>query len=374
MLSYWEKTHFLNYDMIVIGAGIVGLSTAIQYKTKFPEKAVLVLERGVFPSGASTKNAGFACFGSLTEILDDLTNLSEQEVVRLVEKRYQGLRAIRQVFGDKAIGYKGDGGMELITQSQEWVVPEVSRINEMLRPLFHEDVFEILDDMQSFNFGPSVKYVIKNKYEGELDTGLYLQSLWSKSQSLGVKILTGTNVESLDIDQKTVYVKDGVHSGFIPFHANQICICTNAFTNQLIPNLDIKPGRGLILVSKPLHESLPWVGTFHYDQGYVYFRSLENGKRVLLGGGRNLDFEKEETDQFGINQKIKTYLMDLVENVILPNQPVEIDMEWSGIMAFGPNKKPVISLLNKDVGIAVRLGGMGVALGWKAGEELVSLL
>ena len=67
MLSFWEKDFFIAYDHIVVGSGIVGLSTAIAIKEKQPNSRVLVLERGIFPTGASTKNAGFACFGSLSE-------------------------------------------------------------------------------------------------------------------------------------------------------------------------------------------------------------------------------------------------------------------------------------------------------------------
>ena len=40
---------------------------------------ILVLEKGILPQGASTKNAGFACFGSLSEIIDDLKTHSEEE-------------------------------------------------------------------------------------------------------------------------------------------------------------------------------------------------------------------------------------------------------------------------------------------------------
>ena len=87
MLSYWEKTSLLNYDVIVVGSGIVGLSTALSIKEKSPGQRVLVLERSILPTGASTKNAGFACIGSLTEILDDLTHMSTQEVLSLVELR-----------------------------------------------------------------------------------------------------------------------------------------------------------------------------------------------------------------------------------------------------------------------------------------------
>ena len=68
----------------------------------------------MLPQGASTKNAGFACFGSLSEILDDLRSHSEEEVIQLVKKRFDGLKLLRQTLGDTAINFQQLGGYELI--------------------------------------------------------------------------------------------------------------------------------------------------------------------------------------------------------------------------------------------------------------------
>ena len=73
MISYWEKKYwFPHYDFIVVGSGIVGLCCALGIKEKYPNANVCIVERGAIPNGASTKNAGFACFGTVGELLDDL--------------------------------------------------------------------------------------------------------------------------------------------------------------------------------------------------------------------------------------------------------------------------------------------------------------
>ena len=72
-LSFWEKRSYFNgVDIAIIGAGIVGMTTALNLKKRKPNLKILVLERGYLPSGASTKNAGFACFGSPSELKSDL--------------------------------------------------------------------------------------------------------------------------------------------------------------------------------------------------------------------------------------------------------------------------------------------------------------
>ena len=74
-LSYWEiKSWFKNVDFTIVGSGIVGLSCALNLRKKFPKAKIVILEKGMLPQGASTKNAGFACFGSVSEIVEDLKN------------------------------------------------------------------------------------------------------------------------------------------------------------------------------------------------------------------------------------------------------------------------------------------------------------
>ena len=87
-LSYWEQKEWLqNIDFTIVGSGIVGLSTAVFLKKRFPKSKILVLEKGILPQGASTKNAGFACFGSLSEILEDLKSHSVDEVLSLLKSK-----------------------------------------------------------------------------------------------------------------------------------------------------------------------------------------------------------------------------------------------------------------------------------------------
>ena len=113
-LSYWElKEWFSNIDFTIVGSGIVGLNCALQLKKIYPKARILILEKGILPQGASTKNAGFACFGSLSEIIDDLQTHSEQEVFELVKKRWEGLQLLRKNLGDRKIDFQQNKGFEL---------------------------------------------------------------------------------------------------------------------------------------------------------------------------------------------------------------------------------------------------------------------
>ncbi len=124
-LSYWERESFFkDIDVAVIGSGIVGLAAAIHLKKLDPSLKVAILERGTLPIGASTRNAGFACFGSMTELLDDLRHASEDEVLAVVEKRWRGLQRLRELAGDENLDFKMLGGYEMFTNEEEIIFRE----------------------------------------------------------------------------------------------------------------------------------------------------------------------------------------------------------------------------------------------------------
>jgi glycine/D-amino acid oxidase-like deaminating enzyme len=372
MFSYWEQKNFFGYDLIVIGSGFTGLSTAINYKKKNPKASVLILEKGVFPTGASTKNAGFACFGSLTEILDDFWNMNPKEVTTLVERRYKGLQQIRKNFGDAALRYQHTHGFELLEEENLRSVDQIDEVNKMLKKIFKKDVFSLVKKPEKLGFSSKVKIVVENHFEGELDPGAYLTALWTKASKLGIRILTGVSVVEIQKDDGIVVAENTGKNKVFEFKGEKVAVCTNAFSKKLWPESDLEPGRGLVLLSKPLTGKIPWKGSFHMDKGYVYFREIDG--RLLLGGARNKDFEKERSLEFETNPKIKMHLEHLAKEVIFPGKDVEWEMEWTGIMAFGPKKSPLIQAIGGKTAAAVRLGGMGVAIGWQVGKELSQLL
>ena len=367
--SYWEhKTWLSNIDYTVIGSGITGLSCALQLRRKYPEAKILVLERGMLPNGASTKNAGFACFGSLSEIIDDLQTHTEQEVIDLVSRRTEGLQLLRSTLGDQAIKYEQYGGYELFLEEDaslfEACNSKLEYINELLKPVFNEDVFSIAKD--TFGFKKVVQNYIFNKFEGQIDTGAMMQSLLHKAYAENIQILNSCEVEQFYDQGKNVIVK----TKNFEFTTAKIFIATNGFATKLGID-EVKPARAQVIITTPI-EDLHIKGTFHLDKGYYYFRNIDN--RILFGGGRNLDFKAEETTEMNQTSLIQNKLEEILKEVILPDTKFEIDHRWSGIMGVGVQKKPIVKQLSNNVYCGVRLGGMGVAIGSLVGKELADKL
>jgi len=368
--SYWEKDVLSRKkDFIILGAGLVGLSTAISLKEKYADASVLVLERASIPYGASTRNAGFACFGSISEIIDDLNTLSTSEVELLINKRWSGLKILRGRLGDDKLMYKAMGGYEVFSKdeqdSYESCVVRLPEINKLIQKSTGEkDCFRLSGN----HFGIlGNQILIYNQYEGQLHPGMMMSYLKNLAIKKGIEILYGVEVASYNKHSQGVTVS----SKNMSFEADKLLITTNAFTSSLISDIDLKPGRNQVMMTKPIKD-LKVKGCFHFDKGYVYFRNFEN--RLLIGGGRNIEMEEETTDSFGTTAEIKGYLRKLLKEMILPSTAYEEDIWWSGIIATGSTKKPIIKEVEEDVFVGVRLGGMGVALGSLIGQELAELV
>ena len=365
--SYWElKEWFSNIDFTIVGSGIVGLNCALELKKKYPEAKILILEKGMLPQGASTKNAGFACFGSLSELIDDLSSHTEQEVYNLVDNRWKGLQLLRNNLGDENIDFQQNKGFELCDSETffEDCISKKEDINILLKPIFKSDVFSVSDNI--FNFKKVHTNYIVNNFEGQIDTGKMAYELLHKVQNLGVKILNNITVENFIEGNTTVEIV----TDKITFKTNKIFIATNGFANQLLEE-KVQPARAQVLITKPI-KNLQIKGTFHLDKGYYYFRNIDN--RILFGGGRNLDFKTEETSMFGQTAIIQNELESILKTTILPQTPFEIEHRWSGIMGVGNQKKAIVKQVSNNVFCGVRLGGMGVAIGSLVGKELADLI
>lgn len=370
-LSIWEKeSFFAPADIVIAGSGLVGLWSAWYLKKKAPNLHITIVDQGLIPSGASTRNAGFACFGTLSEMVAGCREMGEDQFLELTEMRYKGLKKIAKTFKDKEIAFQRDGGYELIaTAGDNELRSQIDTFNRLLKKITGKQKIFSLRNEKIARFGfAGIQHLIGNHYEGQLHSGKLCQALLRLVQSMGVTVLNNTRITGYE----KVHGQLLLHTNHdFPLLSSQLLVATNAFARKLLPQLDVIPARGQVIVTAPI-EGLPFRGSFHYDEGYYYFRNL--GDRVLLGGARNKAIAEETTDQMDISAPIQSELERFMQETILPGRHFTIEHRWSGIMAMGSEKMPVIKAVNDHVFCAVRMSGMGVALAPVVGEKIASLM
>jgi len=374
MSSYWELESFYSpQDIIIAGGGFAGLWSAYYLKKINPHLKILIIEKNTFPTGASTRNAGFACFGTVTELMSDAKISGTEKMLDLVTYRHKGLKKINKAFSPEEINYKQHGGYELITGRQytstRQVEDDINWLNHSLQQTVgHKNIFRLADKkIRQFNF-QNTAHLIENKLEAQLHPGLLMQVLIRRLQVMGVTMMTGTELKSFEESNGDLSIQTNAP---LHFTTSQLLICTNGLAGELLPDNKIVPARGQVLVTSPIKD-LSFKGTFHYDEGFYYFRNI--GNRVLLGGARNKAFAEEQTTDLLITEAVQQELERFLRDIVLPGQTYTIEHRWSGIMGMGKDKFPVIKEIQPNCFCLVGLGGMGVALAPVAGEQVAEMM
>ncbi len=366
--SFWEfETFHRVWDICIIGSGITGLSTGISILEKKPETKVLIVDRWFIPLGASTRNAGFSTFGSPSEILVDVAQMGEEAAITLISKRWGGLQMLQKRLSGSNAQYATHGGYELFHEEEfEIIHSNLSYLNGLMEHATGKAVV-----FKPVNVPPGIQgfsRAINNSYEGELHPGFMMEHLKQLYLNLGGQIRTGYNVDCIDEEEGHVFLRNKVA---FPVEAKKVILTTNAFVNELLPELDVHGARNHVIVTEPI-KGLSWKGCFHYDEGFFYFRNVRN--RILLGGGRNKDLLNENTDQFGQNQIITDVLEQFLYTHLTNKSTCKIEFRWSGIIAIGSQKLPIIKSISPQLFVGVRCSGMGIALASLTGEELSDLV
>lgn len=382
-ISVWEQsTYYAPKDVVIIGCGFVGLWTAYELIKKNPKLQITILERGQIPSGASTRNAGFSCFGSVSELIHDVQLMGESNMLETVKMRYDGLQKIQKTFKKKEIDYEQYGGYELFEKEGAYDISnldaDIEYLNSVLAPVlktpkkkgkFLPIYTNASNKIKQLGF-QNIQALAYSPYEGQLNSAKLILALQKLVQSKGVHILFNTEVLKFKSHSKGVQLFTNLED---VIESKQLLICTNGFAKQLLPKLDVEPARGQVFVTEPI-ANLKFKGTFHFDEGFYYFRNL--GNRLLLGGARNKDFKNEKTTSLETSKLIQKTLEEFMMKRILPkgSKRPKIELRWSGTMGIGRIKKPIIQELQPNVYCAVRMSGMGVAIAPIVAMKVVNLM
>lgn len=361
-ISVWEKEAWLApADVAIAGAGFLGLWTALEMKRRAPQLRILVLEQAAIPLGASTRNAGFACFGSPSELLHDAQHMGTTAMLDVVDMRFRGIQKIRETFEADTFGFEPCGGFECYETVPDDFEDAITQLNQWLAPIMgvndtYSNVTAELASMRMEGFAG----MYKNALEGCIHSGRLVQVLTQYVKEMGVQFLYGAKVEHWQSKGSGIHL----HTSRGQIFAGRLLLATNAYLQQMAPALGIKPARGQVVVTEPIN-GLTMHGTFHFDEGFYYWRHL--GNRILLGGARNADFAGEET----LDLHVSNLIQNKLEQFLVEHLPAHfnasnihsmLSMRWSGLMAMSPDKKPVLAEMEKDVWAAMCCNGMGVAL------------
>ncbi len=368
-ISIWEKeTVLAPQDVLIIGAGVMGLWTALELKQLQPNLRILVLDRGAIPTGASYRNAGFACFGSPTELWSDAATMGEDAMLHIVEQRIKGIEKIRKHFTDQEIDFDACGGYECFTKTDTTLVDRIAALNATMQSVTgNTNTFRIANEQLKQLGLSNFNALVSSTWEGGIHSGKYLQALHKRAIVAGIQVVHGSALLHWQETNDQVVAETSL--GYI--HTKQLLLCTNGFLQELITDTETVPARGQVLVTSPI-DGLALRGTFHFDEGFYYWRNL--GNRILLGGARNVNKAAEQTTALHTTPEIQSALEAFLHKHIGAQYSYSIEQRWSGIMGFTKDKRPQFTQHSARVRSAIACNGMGVALAPMMAETVATVV
>jgi gamma-glutamylputrescine oxidase len=345
-VSYWQdrsKNNVVNADIVIIGGGIAGLSSAYWITKNDPSLKVIILEKGELGAGATGRNAGFITCGSVEHFnrligkhgLDEAAQIwafSEKNLQLLQEELISG--------HEKQILFEQRGSFSLASTESEIIeLKESAALMEKLKIQV-----EFLDELAVKKRLGAEKFVGGIKYCGDASVHpILLLDLMKKNLEGKVEICESHEVFAVENFQGNKFIK----TNKAYFETPVVVYATNGYSPLMHKFFDGKifPTRGQILATEsvPLFMEGPCYANFVLD----YFRQLPTGQMVI-GGFRQLqkDVEKGHSDETSdvIQDALEKFLHEHIPAV----KKAKITHRWSGIMGFSVDGQPLIGALPGD--------------------------
>lgn len=355
--SHWmrnsEKEN-ANADVVIIGAGYVGLSTAYWLTEYKPNLKILILDRMTSGSGASGRNAGFLTKGSAAFYNSLSSRWGMEKALQIYHFAKDSIHlAYEHILSNSNATFEPAASITLFKNHQISVPAE-----------FH---FSKLAN-------PELPQILKKSFDG----GLVSEGEFKVDPMtlLGAmrKVLTERNVLFQE-NSSAFEVKEGeVLTEHNRIKAQQVVLAMNGYMPQFSSVLKdvIFPKRAQMLAvtaDEPINSPF-----LHYDPAEkVYWRTVSE-KVIVIGGKRLLDEAGEESEFEKISPVIQNGLESYLAEKLRLN--FRILKRWSGIMGFTEHELPLVQKVRgrENLFLGAGFSGHGMGFGFKSGQELAGLL
>jgi glycine/D-amino acid oxidase-like deaminating enzyme len=364
-------TEDLRADVVVIGAGCTGLSTALQLRAAGAD--VIVLEERFAGCGASGRNTGVVT-GAIVQDLSLTRRLlgSERAAARagFADAAVKHLEEVIALHGVQC-DYRTSGTLTVTVHPAQEAALE--KKGALAREYGSPIRFLSGGEMRDRGLPPAFLSGVLEEQGGTLDPGKYMSGLRTAALRAGVRLFEGTRVIELT-DGPTLAVR--TEGGRVS--ANYAVLGTNAHTPALgLLRRTVVPIRVCLFETAPLdHEArdrLGWHGREPVNTAHGIAETyLLSAHDTLIGGVKVASYpwrsslaEANDPSAFRVIQRaFRERLPELAD--------VRVARFWSGWTAFTTDFNPVFGIGGRNGRILYGLGyaGHGLSQGTLMGAVL----
>jgi glycine/D-amino acid oxidase-like deaminating enzyme len=373
-LEFSQADGRIEADVAIIGAGITGLSAACHLKARFPDLAVVVLERDRVGSGASGRSSG-----ALTDVPErrwayKLAKDGEQETRRAAAFQRSGVETVLSLIREGQIDCDlGSPGYLMLGLERH--IPFLKREAEAMQRFGRQGRFLTRDEVKTF--------VRQDFYRAGvhapaywLNPGRYVRGLARLALRRGARIFEQAAVRKVRPGHPTQLRLSG--GGEV--QAGTVVLATNGYTSKLgFFRRRVFPVHTCAVATEPLSpaelDSLGWEGR------QVIFEAAQTGHTLFLTPDDRLVCRGTTHYHFhdGLEPpdltRVEARLTEAIHQRFPQLGPVRISHRWSGVLGMTRWFYPAIGRLTGKGETLYGIGysGHGIAYATLAGRLVTEM-
>jgi glycine/D-amino acid oxidase-like deaminating enzyme len=406
-------TSDVDTDVVVVGAGIAGISTAF-FLLKYTKHRVVIVEQGKLAHGATGHNAGQVVARFERPLHELVAEFGLEKTKRALHDLQSAWVLIDEMYTDANLdilfsrvhGVRGFSSLDQVLEIlKDMEIEHVSglSINKLLiseEAPFREMLPRAMSSLYSFVPHKEILGALETEYTDFhavlidqaacMNSALFCQEVMGylqKEYADRFALYENTRIEKLVLKENHALLDAGKHT----INTHKVILCTNGFEKLEIFN------EGGLEIDKRFHHSVE--GVVGYMSGYLetmnksgiaiayymkenkpvsehedaYFyltrRPHEMGDTkhnlVCMGGPEVLISDREEyLNDYDYPEQMQNDIDNFVKKVYDtdPNRKIDYQFTWHGLMGYTPNKVRLIGAEPKNPVLLYNLGCNGIGI------------
>ncbi len=367
-ISHWLRPHQftspdMTADIVIVGSGYVGLSTAWWLSEYRPDLKIIVLDRSRLGAGASGRNAGFLTKGSASFYKKLHKQWGQESARKLFKFAEDSLSLVDQhiLKSSPEIKFEKTNSLTLFQTEalkQSWE-------EESFRPGDYNFEWKSAEDLSS-SLSSTFFGAYENSPEYKIDPFQLLSSLKKSLEARKIQVIENLSAFSI--------TAEGVSTEINFIKCSQVILAMNGYLPQFHDAFKsiVRPYRAQMMAVE-LENDID-SSALHYDSPERVYWRKSSDKILLIGGKRILDEAGEVGDFDKISGTIQTGLEAYITEVL--KVKFKVINRWSGIMGFTEHELPFVTKIQSPLeGYAIGgFSGHGMGFGFRSAQEMAQLV
>lgn len=348
-------------DVCIVGAGVTGLSAAIELRQL--GFSVVVIEAKTIGFGASGRNGGHVSVGQRRgqKILEEWFGLAKAQ--ELWKVGLESVSLVERLISQFQIECELKRGSLFLAASPRLTDSLKAEVEHLQRYYDHHSISYLShNEVQFETSAQGVADGIKDTRALHLHPLKYVQGLAFVARTLGAVVYENTPLRNIArySDKLILETPEGNVS------AHYLILACNAYLDQLNPKIgsSIMPINNFMIATEPLNQDTALSITrsdlaLSDSQFVVNYWKLSADKRLLFGGGET--YRERFPDD--IAKFVRPYLLNRHPELA----HIKITHAWGGRLAITRNRLPHVGQLNEQIFFAQGFSGHGLSMGTYSG-------